>query len=206
MKRACSLALLAFVVFLSACAANSQIGNQFASGRQALFAGDYESALGHFQMVAQQDPNYVYGTEPGETVWTYVGIAQYFTGNLAQAQQTLERALSQPERAEVARLYLGLTLARLTQREKGLQDIELGMKGIYSFLDYMNQTFRYGIGQFYDPGRAIRSAIEKAQAMIASGKIDWPQLLSEGERIGIQIEQESDRARKQQLMDQRDQM
>ena len=42
--------------------------------------------------------------------------------------------------------------------------------------------------------------------MIASGNIDWPQLLSDGERIGIEIEQESDRAQKQQLMDQRDQM
>jgi tetratricopeptide (TPR) repeat protein len=159
-----------------------------------------------FQMVAQQDPNYVYGSEPVQGVWTYVGIAQYFTGNLAQAKQTLERAVSQPQRAEVARLYLGLTLARLNERQKGLQDIEGGMKGIHNFLDYMNQTFRYGIGQFYDPRRAIRSAIEKSQAMIASGNIDWPQLLSDGERIGIEIEQESDRAQKQQLMDQRDQM
>jgi tetratricopeptide (TPR) repeat protein len=195
-----------FAVFLSSCGANSQLGNQFSSGRQALFTGNYESALSYFQMVAQQDPIYVYGSEPVQGVWTYVGIAQYLTGNLAQAQQTLERAVSQPQRAEVARLYLGLTLARLNEHQKGLQDIEAGMTGIHNFLDYMNQTFRYGIGQFYDPRQAIRSAIEKAQAIIASGNINWPQLLSDGERIGIEIEQESDRARKQQLMDQRDQM
>ena len=201
-----SSALFWFAVFLSACGANSQLGNQFSSGRQALFTGNYESALSYFQMVAQEDPNYVYGSEPVQGIWTYVGIAQYLTGNFAQAQQTLEMAVSQPQRAEVARLYLGLTLARLNDRQRGLQDIEGGMKGIYDFLDYMNQNFRYGIGQFYDPRRAIRSDIEKAQAMIASGNIDWPQLLSDGERIGIEIQQESDRAQKQQLMDQRDQM
>jgi len=206
LKHLGSSALFWFAVFLSACGANSQLGNQFASGRQALFTGNYESALSYFQMVAQQDPDYVYGSEPAQRVGTYVGIAQYLTGNLAQAQQTLERAVSQPQRADVARLYLGLTLARLNERQKGLQDIEGGMKGIHNFLDYMNQTFRYGIGQFYDPRRAIRSAIEKAQAVIASGNIDWPQLLSDGERIGIEFEQESDRAQKQQLMDQRDQM
>jgi tetratricopeptide (TPR) repeat protein len=195
-----------FAVFLLSCGANSQHKTQFSSGRQALFTGNYESALSYFQMVAQQDPNYVYGSEPVQGVWTYVGIAQYLTGNLAQAQQTLERVVSQPQRADVARLYLGLTLARLNERQKGLQDIEAGMKGIHNFLDYMNQAFRYGIGQFYDPRQAIRSAIEKAQAMIASENINWPQLLSDGERIGIEIEQESDRAQKQQLMDQRDQM
>jgi len=201
-----SFALFWFAVFLAACGANSQLENQFSSGRQALLTGNYESALGYFQRVAQQDPNYVSAAEPVQGVWTYVGIAQYSTGNLAQARETLERAVSQPQRADVARLYLGLTLARLNERQKGLQDIETGLRGIHNFLDYMNETYRYGIGQFYDPRRTIRSAIEKAQATISNGNIDWPQLLSEGERIGVEIEEEGDRARKQQLMDQRDQM
>ena len=206
MKNSGSSVLFWFIIFLSACGANSQIQNQFSLGKQALLTGNYGSALTSFRIVAEQNPNYVTDTEPVQGIWTYMGLAEYLSGNFAESRRILEKAVSQPQRTEVARLYLGLTLAHLDERRQALKDIEAGMRGIHDFLDSMNQNYRYGIGQFYDPGRAIRSAIEREQAMIASGKIDWSQLISEGEKIGLEVEQESDRARKQHLMDQRDQM
>jgi hypothetical protein len=49
-----------FLAALSACA-GFRVGTEFSSGRQALIEGKYETALGHFQVAAQKDPDYVYG-------------------------------------------------------------------------------------------------------------------------------------------------
>jgi tetratricopeptide (TPR) repeat protein len=190
------LAGLSLTVLLSACAAFQGAGD-IAQGRQALFEGNYKTALGYFQGADGVDPNYIYGTELREGVLSYLGRAQYLTGNYAQARQTLEKALSQHKSDNVARLYLGLTLARQGERQKGLQDIDAGMKGIDDFLNYITDSFRFSFGQYWDPGRDIRSAIERDRAMIASGKIDWPTLIAEGESIGMKIEREPDLARQQ---------
>jgi len=107
------LALFLLLAFMSACGAGFQTAGDVAQGRQAMFRGDYQGALGYFQAAAQADPNYVHGTELRAGVLSYVGRAQYLTGDLAQARQTLERGLAQHRGDNVARLYLGLTLARL---------------------------------------------------------------------------------------------
>ena len=41
----------------------------------------------------------------------------------------------------VARLYLGLTQARLGDRQTGLKNIEAGMSGIANFLNYVESNF-----------------------------------------------------------------
>ena len=115
MKGIYSLVLLAVFISLSACA-TMQGGTNVSAGREALFAGNNQAALTDFQSAAQQDPNYVYGTELREGILSYLGRAQYLTGNLGQARQTLERALSQHQGDNVARLYLGLTRVRLGDR------------------------------------------------------------------------------------------
>ena len=189
------LAVLSLSVLLSACAA-FQGGGDIAQGREAMFAGNYKAALGLFQGAEQVDPNYIYGTELREGVLSFVGRAQYLTGNYAQARQTLEKALSQDKDDNVARLYLGLTSARQGERQKGLQDIDAGMKGIYDFVNYIADTFRFSYGKDWDPGRDIRSAIERDRAMIASGKVDWPTLIADGESIAMKIEQEPDIVRR----------
>jgi tetratricopeptide (TPR) repeat protein len=201
MKRIYFLALFSFVVFFSACAGNIQSGGGVAQGRQALFAGNYQVALGHFQSAAQQNPNYVYGTMLQEGVWSYIGRTQYLLGQLPQAQQTLEKALTQRKSNDVVNLYLGLTLVRLGERQKGLDDIQVGMKGIAQFINYVTQAFRYDIGQYWDPGHAIRNAIQQALALASSGNVDWQQLLTQGESIGMNFEQEPDRANAQQMQD-----
>jgi hypothetical protein len=107
----------------------------------------------------------------------------------------LEKALSQDKGDNIARLYLGLTLARQGETAKGLQDIDAGMKGIYDFLDYITDSYRHPFGQDWDPGRDIRSAVERDRTMIASGKIDWSTLIADGESIAMKIEREPDLVR-----------
>ena len=189
------LAGLSLSVLLSACAA-FQGGGDIVQGREAMFEGNYKAALGLFQGAEQVDPSYIYGTELREGVLSFVGRAQYLTGDYAQARQTLEKALSQDKDDNVARLYLGLTSARQGERQKGLQDIDAGMKGIYDFVNYIADTFRFSYGRDWDPGRDIRSAIERDRAMIASGKVDWPTLIADGESIAMKIEQEPDIVRR----------
>ena len=171
MKMIHFLAGLSLSVLLAGCAAFQGAGD-IAQGREAMFAGNYKAALGHFQSAEQVDPNYIYGTELQEGVSSYLGRAQYLTGNYAQARQTLEKALSQDKDDNVARLYLGLAWARQGEGQKGLQDIDAGMKGIYDFVDYITETFRFSYGRDWDPGRDIRSGIERDRAMIASGTFD----------------------------------
>jgi hypothetical protein len=72
------------------------------------------------------------------------------------------------------------------------------MEGIYDFLNYITDSFRFSFGQYWDPGRDIRSAIEKDRAIIASGKIDWPALIADEEWIAMKIEREPDLVRQQQ--------
>ena len=183
-------------VLLSSCAAFRGAGD-IAQGRQELIEGNNQAALGYFQSAERADPKYIYGTDLRAGVLSYLGRAQYLTGDYAQARPTLEKAVSQDKSDNIARLYLGLTLARQGETQKGLQDIDEGMKGIYDFLNYLTDSFRFSYGQYWDPGLDIRSAIEKNRAVIASGKIDWPALIADGESIAMKIEREPDLVRQQ---------
>ena len=201
MKTKCSLALFSLLVFLAGCT-SLRVGGEVQYGRQALLAGSNETALGYFYSAAQTDPNYVYatGSSPKQSVWSYVGRSEYLTGRFPQARQTLERALSDNREEDIARLYLGLTLAREGDRQRGLKEIESGMRGIDSFLNYINQAQRFSIGQYWDPGRDIRSAIQGDLAMISAKDLDWQRLIANTEWLGIRMELESDLARRQEAL------
>jgi tetratricopeptide (TPR) repeat protein len=198
MKTKISLALFPLLIFLAGCT-SLQIGGEVQAGRQALLKGSNETALGYFYSAAQRDPDYVYttGSSPRQGIWSYVGRTEYLTGRFPQARQTLERALAVNRPEDIARLYLGLTLAREGDRQRGLKEIESGMQGINNFLDYINQAQRYSIGQYWDPGRDIRSAIQSDLAMISGKDLDWQRLIADTEWLGIRMEQESDLARRQ---------
>jgi hypothetical protein len=202
MKTKDSLALFSLFVFLAGCT-SLWSGGEVQSGRQALLEGKNEAALGYFYSAAQRDPNYVYatGSSPKQGVWSYVGRSEYLTGRIPQARQTLERAISANREEDIARLYLGLTLAREGDRQRGLKEIESGMRGINNFLDYINQAQRYSIGQYWDPDRDIRSAIQSNLAMISGKDLDWQRLAANTEWLGIRMEQESDLARRQEAQD-----
>jgi tetratricopeptide (TPR) repeat protein len=196
MKLIYSLGWLGVLVLFSACA-TFRVGTEFASGREAMFAGNYETALGYFQSVAQQDPDYAYGGVLRQGIWSYVGRTQYLTGKWAEAQQTLEKALTQDKGKELINLYLGLTLINLGNRQKGLEDLEAGMKGVAQFINYITEVFRYNIGAFWDPGYAIRKAVAAALTMASGENIDWQRLIAEGEWIGMNFEREPDLANAQ---------
>jgi tetratricopeptide (TPR) repeat protein len=195
-RRIHSLVFGFFLAFLSGCGPSFQTGGDVAQGRQAMFEGDYPSALSSFQSAAQADPNYIYGTELREGTLSFVGRAQYLNGQYTPARDTLQKAIAQHRSDNVAQLYLGLTLARQSDRQSGLREIEGGMKGIRDFLNYITTTFANEFGQFWDPGRDIRKAIDNNLAMIAGGNFDWPTLISNGEALGQNIEQEPDKARR----------
>jgi tetratricopeptide (TPR) repeat protein len=192
------LAGLSLSVLLSACAVVNTAGD-IAQGRQAMLEGKYQLALDYFWTGDQIDPHYMYGAELREGVLSFLGRAQYLTGNYAQARQTLEKDLSHHRSDNVARLYLGLTLVRRGDRQAGLTNIQRGMSGIYNWLDYLNENFRFEFGQGWDPGGTIRAGIKSDLDMISSGKIDWSQLIADGEALGIGIEQEEDDFRVQVL-------
>jgi tetratricopeptide (TPR) repeat protein len=202
MKIKNSLALFSLFVFFTGCATIQSAGD-LQYGRQALLGGNNEAALGYFQRAAQRDPNYVYatGSSPKQSVWSYVGRSEYLTGRFPQAQQTLERVISGIRQEDIARLYLGLTLAREGDRQRGLKEIESGMRGINNFLDYINQAQRFNIGQFWDPDRDIRRAIQSDLAMISGKDLDWQRLTADTEWLGIRMEWESDWARRQEAFE-----
>jgi tetratricopeptide (TPR) repeat protein len=190
------LAGLSLSVLFSACAV-IRGEDDVDRGRAALVAGNYQTALGYFQEAEQADPNYIYGAELREGVLSYLGKAQYLTGNYAQARQTLERNLSQHRTDNFARLYLGLTLYRLGDQRAALANVQRGMNGIYNWLNYLDENFRFEFGQFWDEGGTIRAGIKTDLAMISSGNVDWPKLIADGERVGIAVEQEEQNFRVQ---------
>jgi tetratricopeptide (TPR) repeat protein len=187
--------LLSFLAFVSGCA-SMQVGSDVAAGRRAMLAGQNEAALAYFQKAALADPNYRYGTALQQGIYSYVGRSEYAIGRLPQARETLEKALSANRDEDIARLYLGLTLARSGDRQRGLKEIEGGMKGIHEWLDYINEAHRFSFGQFWDPAREIRSAIRQDLAIMSGREFDLQKLIASGEWIGQRMEEEGDKARR----------
>ena len=193
MEKSQSFPWLCLSLLLAGCA-SFLIGGQVQSGRLALQTGKPQEALSHFQEAAKTDPNYAMTSGLfREGIWTYVGRAQYHTGRFTEARQSLERALALYDRDYLARLYLGLTLARSGDRPRGLQEIQAAMKGLYDWIESLNNTLW---GQNWDPARDIQSQIEKDLAMISDKDFDWDKLIANAEWLGHRTEEEVDRARR----------
>ncbi len=198
-------AVLITLMSASSCAA-FQAGTDVEAGRKAFLIGDNETALGYFRSAAQTDPDYVYyGMGLRQNVWSYVGRSEYAAGRLAQARQTLEKALvpSGDESAlsldggqDITRLYLGLTLARSGDQQRGLKEIEGGMRGIHDEIEYVTQAFRFSFGRYWDPRREIRSSIEGDLAMLSGKDVNVQRLIADGEWLGKTVEEEINLARR----------
>lgn len=197
--------LLVLCVFFSGCSTTMQVGGDFQAGRRALIGGDDEEALRRFQSVAESNPNFVFatGSSPRQSIWSYVGRTQYLTDQFPQARQSLERAISGDRPENIARLYLGLTLIQLGEQQRGLKEIETGLHGINDFINNIARTQGFSIGQFWDPNRDIRNAIQYNLQLISSENINWRQLTANIERIALQMERESDLARRQESREMR---
>ncbi len=194
MKRYTSL-LFVIMGFVSACGGGFQAGSDVQHGRLAFSIGNYQMARTYFSQAAQADPNYVYNSDlPGGSIQSYLGRADYETKRYASARRLLQQAIAINKNDNVARLYLGLTLAQMGDRENGLKEIQGGLKGLYDWIVYVRKNFSAGneYGQFWDQNGTIRAAIQTDLNMIASNQIDWPKLLADGASIGKQMDNEID--------------
>ena len=193
MGRIARLILVCLLGNLAGCA-SFQVAGQVQTGRQALLVNNPERALPYFLAAADSDPNYVYRSmHYSEGIWTYVGRAQYATGKLKEAQQSLERALANDKDDNMARLYLGLTLWRSGETSRGLKEIEAGMRGLHDWLEYIERTRPFEA--YWDPLREIRGTIEKNLENISAKDFDRQQLIASAEWLGQRIESEIDKAR-----------
>ncbi len=183
-------------ILLSGCT-SFQVAGEVQQGRRALIRGEPNLALPHFQRAAELDPNYIMNySELQQSVWTYLGKTYYETGNLAEARKTLELAHSRYNWDQMAKLYLGLTLARDGDRQKGLTEVEAGLKGLHDWLDYMEQY--NPDGPFWDPGKNLRRQIQTDLAMLSDKEMSTPEFISSAEWLGKQFEEEIDRAKRDQ--------
>jgi tetratricopeptide (TPR) repeat protein len=262
--------LLAAFALLALCAcAGFETGGEFTRGRLALVRGDLDTALANFQSVASADPQFVARNGPlWESIWTYVGRARYQSGKYAEAKDALEKALTQQKGDHMARLYLGLTLARLPaapakstgfsvqditfalregiepervaalarergvafdlsresetqlrkagadarlldeikkiraealerrepQTARGAKELAAALAGLRDDLDSFIATTNQG--KFWDPGGELRKEIRSGIALLSARDQDWKKIIANGEWLGEKLEEEIDRARR----------
>ncbi len=259
---------IASLLLVSGCATFETRG-EFTKGRQALLRGDVGGALGNFQRVAEADPGFRNDEGPlRESIWTYVGRANYQTGNYAEARRALEKALAQNSGDHMARLYLALTLARTPPprakaagfsvqdisfalregvepervaalaRERGVafdlsrdaesqlrkagangplldeikriraesaekfenhiknaaKELSAALTGLRDDLNFFISTAISG--RFWDPAGELRKEINDGLRLIAVRDPDWDKIISRGEWLGQKLEEEIDRARR----------
>lgn len=195
MRKLSGVALLVLVVAAAGCASFQVVG-QVQSGRQALLMNDPETALAYFLQAADKDPNYIYSSGNfRESVWTYIGRAQYALGRHEEARRSFERALSVYKDDAMAQLYLGLALARSGDREQGARYIQMGLKGLSQWIEFLNSSRPYSA--FWDPNGEIRKEIDKTLALTA-GEQTAPleAVVASAEWVGRQMEEEIDKVRR----------
>jgi len=194
MSRSLCLGVTLSISVLYGCVA-FRVSGDVQSGRQALLTNKDEQALGYFQRAAESDPNYVFIYDTfREGIWTYLGRAQYGVGRLDEARHSLERALSVNQDDSLAKLYLGLTLARRSHDSQAVKQIQSGLQALYDWLEYMQSSRPYT--DYWDPLRQIRSEIKTDLDMISGKDIDWPKLIDSAEWVGRQMEEEIERVRR----------
>jgi hypothetical protein len=194
--------ILPFAVILSGCTA-IQVSGELQPGRYALMRGDAKRALAHFQRAAEIDPNAkVQHGLMKEGVWTYVGRAYYAGGDYPAARKALEQARTRYPEDSLAPLYLGLALSQDGDRQRGLKEIQTGLTGLGDWFEYIEYYTLYGA--YWDPGRIIRSRIEKDLATTEGKEINWTDLIASVELVGMEVEREADAVREQLRKERRD--
>src|SRR5258706_8182296 len=180
-------ACLSALIYLWGCSA---VGGDVRAGRNALQAGHADAAIGYLARAADAEPNYKTPHRIPEGVLTFLGRAYLETGKNSEARQTLDKAVSLDKDDPLARLYLGVALLRTGQSERGRSAVEQGLKGIDTTLEQISGDHVFGF--FWDPGKQIRNDIRRTLA----DKVNDDALASAGLRIGAQVDEEIDNARR----------
>jgi len=105
----------------------------------------------------------------------------------------LERALARDEGNSLSRLYLGLTLVRLNDRQNGLHAMIWGLSGIAFQINYVvDRADADDVRRFWDRHNQIRDAVAIALKMAERPDLNWNALISFSERIALAWEREPD--------------
>ena len=183
-------------IILSGCV-GSQVAQEVQLGRNALQTGRPQVAVGYLQNAAELDPDYKTPYSIRESVWTYLGRAYYEIGNFPEARQALEKALSIDKDNPLPKLYLGLTLLRSGEQQQGRRETENGLRGINNLLNHLATSPTNGI--YWDPTQQIRSDIQRALGM--NEMIQQSEFITAAERVGSQLDEEIDNARRAETND-----
>ena len=189
------VAIWTFII-LAGCV-GSQVAQEVQLGRNALQTGQPQVAVGYLRNAADLDPNYKTSYSIRESVWTYLGRAYYEVGNFPEARRALEKALSDDKDDSIARLYLGLTLLRFGDQQAGRRETDTGLRGIDNALNLLASTPTIGI--YWDPTWQIRSEIQRA--LSANVMLESSELITVGERVGSQVDEEIDTVRRVEARD-----
>jgi len=173
--------------------AGLSVGQDVLAGRNALQSGRSNEAVGYLTRAAAQDPNYTLQYPNSEGVLTILGRAYYEAGQDANARAALEKALARDKDDHVAHLYLGLTLVRSGERERGAKEIQSGLRGVYDRLEYLAADSYSGI--FWDPNRMLRNSIRATLEQ----KTDSPEVFASAQHIGALFDREIDLARRDEI-------
>jgi hypothetical protein len=111
---------------------------------------------------------------------------------LPEARKALERA-STVEQDNLAKLYLGLVLTRGGDRDRGVKEIQAGLQGVSEWYDWVQ--FYHTEGQYWDPDKRLRIAIQKELGGLTNREINTNDLVQNVAFLGREIELEIDRAR-----------
>ena len=188
------LIVLAFAgLLLTQGCAGLTVGQDVLAGRNALQTGRSNEAIGYLTRAAAQDPNYTLQYSISEGVLTILGRAYYEAGRDADARATLEKALARDRDDSIARLYLGLTLVRAGERERGATEIQSGLRGIQDRLEYLAANSYSGI--FWDPNRTIRNNIKATLEQ----RTDSAEVFASAQHIGDLVDREIDLARRDEI-------
>ena len=180
---------VAGLVFVTGCA-TLQVKQNVQDGRIALLTGRPDDAVNYFSRAAELNPNYKTSFTLSESVWTYLGRAYYETGKYPEARTALDKALVSDKNDYMAHLYLGMTLVRSNDRDRGLAEMETALNGIHEWLEDLASDS--SIGYYWDPNRQIRKNIESDLAE----KPTAIELVVTCQRVGKQLEEEIDRAQR----------
>jgi len=85
------------------------------------------------------------------------------------------------------------------QRSEGVKEIGAALTGLRDWLDYTTSSTTQG--RFWDPSGEIRSEISRGLRSATAGRPDWDTVLSAAESVGYKLEEESDRARRDETDD-----
>lgn len=80
------------------------------------------------------------------------------------------------------------------QRNQAGKELTVALNGLREWLDY---TIAYTPqGKFWDPAQEIRNQIQLCLKQLAARPTNWDSLMSNAESVGFRLEEESDRARR----------